>query len=128
MAEKCTIKDCGKNASYGIVFMKGIYCRQHGIEMGAKPKQKICMCGSAAPTYGKEEDTRPSCCIKCKTADVIKLQVLARMVKRHIVSHTNRKVWIVRTKNARHQVAKHGQVMVILIQVPHIARFIKPKH
>lgn len=50
--------------------MKGIYCRQHGLEMGAHPKQKIFMCGSSTPTYGLEGDPRPSCCAKCKTAEM----------------------------------------------------------
>lgn len=67
MADKCTITDCNKSASYGLFYMKGIYCRQHGIEMKARPKQKICICGSSAPTFGNKDDERPSCCAKCKT-------------------------------------------------------------
>jgi hypothetical protein len=64
---KCTFKDCHKNATFAFKHMQPVFCPEHGRLSGARRKEKICLCGSAVPTYKLESDPRPCACLKCKT-------------------------------------------------------------
>ncbi len=63
----CCESGCNKSASYALKYLQPLYCSEHGKLHGAKPQTRICICGSARPLYGLEDDERPSCCIKCKS-------------------------------------------------------------
>ena len=62
----CTESGCNKSASYAFKYMRPVYCSEHGKLHGATSHTRICMCGSARPNFGLENE-RPSCCAKCKT-------------------------------------------------------------
>lgn len=70
MPNLCTYENCRKRASFAVKFQTPIYCREHGILKGAKPQYAICKCGSARPNFGLPNDTRPTCCVKCKTQEM----------------------------------------------------------
>ncbi len=71
MPSLCTFENCRLRASYALQFEKPIYCKKHGILQKAYPQTSICVCGSASPIFGLVDDTRPSCCVKCKSNTMI---------------------------------------------------------
>jgi hypothetical protein len=50
--------------------MKPLRCKEHKLE-NQRTQTYICICGSSKPRYGLETDNRPSCCIQCKSAEMI---------------------------------------------------------
>lgn len=70
MPNLCTYENCRKRASFAVKFQTPIYCSEHGLLKGAKPQYRICKCGSARPNFGFLNDTRPTCCVKCKTQEM----------------------------------------------------------
>ena len=58
----CKKENCGNE----IKNIRCSYCEQHR----KNDKNKKCSCGKQ-PHFGLKDDKRPSCCVKCKTADMI---------------------------------------------------------
>ena len=63
----CEEINCKSEATYGFKFAMPQYCKTHGESRNAKPQYKVCKCGESVPRFKASEDTKPTCCSKCKT-------------------------------------------------------------
>jgi hypothetical protein len=69
MTSFCNYLNCKNKALYGPNRNTSIRCREH--REGMRLVSQICLCGKAKPSYNISDETKPICCSKCKTNDMI---------------------------------------------------------
>ncbi len=70
MTKICEFENCKKQAFYASYFDTPSRCKEHKLEK-QQTRHRICICGKARPLFGLVDDTRPSCCAKCRNDEMV---------------------------------------------------------
>ena len=69
MPKLCNFENCRNRAYYALTYGNPDRCRQH--KEDRKGQYKVCKCGKALPVYNEPGETKPICCVKCKTDTMV---------------------------------------------------------